>query len=59
MKERIVLTATEGMLLTDGINYGKKVYLPIGRDELIANYYEITIQEYEEILKQEEEQEII
>ena len=28
--ERIVLTAMEGMILTDGVNYGTKIYLPIG-----------------------------
>lgn len=51
--ERIVLTAMEGMILTDGVNYGTKIYLPIGQDELIANYYEISLAEYKKILEEE------
>lgn len=48
---RIKLTASEGMVLTDGENYGKEVFLAEDADQ--TKWYEITQAEYEEILNQE------
>ena len=45
----IKLTASEGMVLTDGNIYGKELYL--GCNDNPENYREITDAEYEEILK--------
>ena len=42
--KRKVLTAREGMVLTDGLIYGKKIYLAEGGDE--ASFYEISEDEY-------------
>lgn len=52
MKQRIVLYADEGKILTDGTNYGKTVYLETGLDG--SAYYEITDAEYAEIVAAEE-----
>ncbi|MBO5339820.1 MAG: hypothetical protein J6A62_02335 [Oscillospiraceae bacterium] len=52
MKVRTVLTADEGMVLTDGTNYGKVVYLAEGAAP--DNYREITQEEYEGIMVQAE-----
>jgi len=54
---RIKLTASEGMVLTDGEHYGVEVYL--GIDESPESWYEITEEEYNKILavKGEEEAE--
>lgn len=49
------ITASEGMILTDGEVYGKIIYLAEGKSE--DAFYEITDAEYEEILKGEEENE--
>ena len=49
--ERIKLTASDGMWLTDGETYGKMVYL--GIDDKPENWYEITQEEYEERTKEE------
>lgn len=48
MAERVVLRADEGMVLTDGTNYGRVVYLAEGADP--AAYYQITRAEYEAAL---------
>lgn len=48
MAERIVLTADDGMVLTDGTNYGRSVYLAQGVD--LAAYHQITQAEYEAVL---------
>lgn len=50
--ERTKLTASKGMVLTDGKNYGKIIYLAEGADE--SAWHEITDAEYEEITNKEE-----
>lgn len=49
---RIKLTASDGMILTDGTNYGKEIYLADTQNP--DNWYEITEEEYAEVLKAEE-----
>ena len=51
--ELIKLTASEGMVLTNGGAYGKEIYL--GCNDSPDNWNEITDAEYEEVLKQQEE----
>lgn len=46
------LTATEGHILTNGIGYGKEIYL--GNNDSADNWHEITDAEYEVILAEEE-----
>ena len=49
---RIKLTATDGMIITDGRMYGRIIYLAnIDNPE---DFYEITEEEYNEILAREE-----
>lgn len=45
--KQIILTADEGMYLTNGETYGKTVVLPESADT--NDWYEITEQEYEKI----------
>lgn len=52
MKTRITLYADEGMMLTDGENYGTIVHLEAGLDG--ADYYEITKAEYDKIMEEQE-----
>ena len=47
------MTASEGMVLTNGEAYGKEIYL--GKNDSAENWHEITDAEYEEFLKQQEE----
>ena len=49
---RIKLTASEGHILTNGENYGRIVYLASGDEG--EKWYEITEEEYEEKMKEEE-----
>lgn len=46
------ITATEGMVLTNGTAYSKEIYL--GVNDSIENWHEITEEEYSEILKAKE-----
>ena len=49
MKERMILIADEGKLLTDGENYGKAVFLADGVSA--DKYAEITDAEYQKLMK--------
>ena len=49
----IKLTASEGMMLTDGENYGKEVYL--AEDAEKSLWYEITEDEYEKLVEDVED----
>lgn len=52
MKERIVIYADEGKVLTDGVLYGTTIFLAEG--ESPTDYHEITVEEYEATLAAEE-----
>lgn len=54
MVTRILLTADEGKVLTDGTVYGKYIYLAAGREA--SEFREITDEEYNNILKAEAEE---
>ena len=49
---RIKLTASEGMVLTDGESYGKEVFLAVDVDQ--SKWYEVTQEEYDKILEEQE-----
>lgn len=49
MRTRKILYADEGKILTNGEIYGKQIFLAEGVSE--ADFYEITEEEYAEILK--------
>ena len=49
----IMIKADEGKVLTNGVVYGKTILL--GNGDNVANYHEITEEEYLGILKEEEE----
>ena len=49
--ERVILTASEGMILTDGEIYGTKVFL--AEERSAEEFYEISREEYEQSLEQE------
>lgn len=51
----IILEADEGMMLTDGRFFGETVYL--GNDRDVNEFREITIEEYNEIMAEQEESE--
>lgn len=56
MQKRIILTASEGHILTDGENYGRIVYLASGDDG--SKWYEITEEEYQRIIEEKERNEM-
>ena len=53
---QITIIADEGKWLTDGENYGKTISLAEGVS--VDNYYEITDEEYEIIMKEKESEEL-
>ena len=48
----IIIRADEGKWLTDGENYGKTISLAEGVS--VEDYYEITDEEYETLMKEQE-----
>jgi hypothetical protein len=50
--ERKIIYARDGYILTDGYIYGKEIILEEGK--LADGFYEITEEEYSQILKSEE-----
>ena len=54
---RIKLIASDGMVLTNGIDYGREIFL--ADTENTDNWHEITEEEYNEILKAQEEESVI
>ena len=50
--DRKVLTAPEGKIFTNGEVYGVTIYLAEGIEE--TSFYEITIEEYNRILAEQE-----
>ena len=53
MKQRTTLYAEDGMILTDGEHYGRVIHLAVGSDT--EKYHEIPREEYEQIIKEREE----
>lgn len=53
MRERIVLCADEGKVLTNGTTYGTVIYLAENADK--SEYYEISQAEYDEYVRKEAE----
>ena len=51
--DRVILTASEGMILTDGMTYGVRITLGENRDP--SEFNEITLAEYEAIMAADEE----
>lgn len=49
------LKPSEGMVLTDGVVYSESGFL-ISSNDKVENYYEITAEEYKEILRLKEEE---
>ena len=53
MKTTTVLYADNGMVLTNGEIYGTTIFLAVG--DKIENYYEITKEEYDRIVEENNE----
>ena len=53
MEKLTALFASEGHILTDGTTYGTAIYLAEDRNK--DEFYEITLEEYEEIIKRQAE----
>lgn len=49
---RTIITASEGMILTDGAIYGTKIFLAEGRSA--EEFHEIPREEYEKIIDEQE-----
>lgn len=49
--QRLKITADNDMILTNGIVYGRVIYL--GVEEDIENFTEITVEEYNRILEEQ------
>lgn len=54
MKTRKIIYADEGKVLTNGEIYGTRIYLAEGLNS--EDFYEITTEEYSEIMKAQEEE---
>jgi hypothetical protein len=54
MKKREHIEASDGHVLTDGKNYGRRIYLASGLSA--DGFYEITEAEYEAIMAAEEDE---
>ena len=52
MKTRVTLYAEDGMVLTNGKEYGKIIHLAIDADA--SAYYEITEEEHQKIIESRE-----
>ena len=55
--ERIILTAKDGYIYTNGVDYGKIIYLANGVNP--SDYYEITDEEYNKILEEQDNVEVV
>lgn len=53
METRLILYADEGKILTNGETYGAVVYLSF--DDNPDNWHEITIEEYDAIMAEQDE----
>lgn len=49
MKQRVILYADDGMVLTDGKHYGKILYLAENSNP--EDFFEVTQEEYDKVLK--------
>lgn len=56
MKQRVILYADEGKILTDGEVYGKQIFL--GGDRNAEEFYEIADKEYDEIMEKSLEEDL-
>ena len=50
MSERKTLIADEGYIYTDGVNFGREVYLAEGDDG--ASWYQISKEEFEKLMNE-------
>lgn len=50
--EKVILKASDGMVLTDGVVYGVEISLAVNRNP--DDFYEITREEYDAIMASEE-----
>jgi hypothetical protein len=53
MKTRTVIYADDNKVLTNGKTYGTQIFLADG--ESAEDYYEISVEEYEEILRAQDD----